>query len=166
MERINSIRNLFAIKFANFISKLTLFINIDESSINRDVKSNYSWGFKGFPIEVNNTIFADSASLIMAIWSDGSWISLIVNEAINSTKFVWFLKIMGSWLKSHDCFGYSKIAIILENWAIHKSATTRNWLEKIECTIFFIPAYSPDFAPVEFWFSIFKRKLTELLNKE
>ena len=53
MERINSIRNLFAIKFANFISKETLLINTDESSINRDVKSNYSWGFKGFPIEVN-----------------------------------------------------------------------------------------------------------------
>ena len=102
----------------------------------------------------------------MTIWSDGSWISFIVDEAINSTKFIWFLKIMGSWLKSHDCFVYSKIAIILDNWAIHKSSTTRNWLEKIGCTIFFIPAYSPDFAPMEFWFSIFKRKLTELLNKE
>ena len=52
-------------------------------------------------------------------------------------------------------------------WQLSSSinATTRNWLEKFGCTIFFIPAYCPDFVSVEFWFCIFNWELTELLNK-
>ena len=33
-------------------------------------------------------------------------------------------------------------------------------------TVFFIPSYSPDFAPVEMCFSLIKRKLTEIYKKE
>ena len=75
-------------------------------------------------------------------------------------------KVMSSWLKSNGCFRYSKVAIILDNWAIHKSMATRRILQEIGCSVFFIPPYSPDFAPIEYCFSIVKRKLSELLNKE
>ena len=166
IDRINTIRSLFSVKLAKFINSQTLLINIDESSINRNVKSHYSWGFKGIPIETNNSAITDSVSTIMGICSNGSWINLIVNDTIDSTKFVWFIKIMWNWLRSNDWFGYSQVAILLDNWAVHKSVVARNALEKTGCIIFFLPAYSPDFAPVEFWFSLMKRKLAELLKRE
>ena len=55
LHKINRIRSLFAVKLAKEISTDTLLINIDESSINRDVKTNYSRGYKGETIEVKNS---------------------------------------------------------------------------------------------------------------
>ena len=49
------------------MSNKTLFINIDKSSINRNTKSNYPWGFKGTTIEAQNSTITDSASIIMGI---------------------------------------------------------------------------------------------------
>ena len=37
-------------------------INIDESSFNREVKTQYSWGIKGNPVEVKNQSFTGSMS--------------------------------------------------------------------------------------------------------
>ena len=150
LDRLNSIRSLFAIKFSRLIDRDTLLVNIDESCINRKVKSNYSWLFKGCPVEVNNSVISDSANLIMGICSNGSWITMILNETTDAARFIWFLKVMSSWLKSNSCFGYSKLAIILDNWAIHKSMATRRILQEIGCSVFFIPPYSPDFAPIEY----------------
>ena len=48
MDRIKSIRSLFSIKFAKIVTWKTLLINVDESSINRKVKTSYSWGFKDY----------------------------------------------------------------------------------------------------------------------
>ena len=162
LDKIFSIRNLFAIKFSKIISKETLLINIDESSINRNIKSNYSWGFKGSPIEAQNAAIEGSVSMIMGICSNGSWINLIVNKTINSNYFEWFLKIMWNWLNTHDNFWYSQVMVLLDNWAIHKSKISQTWFKKMGYTIIFIPAYSPDFAPVEMWFSLIKRKLAEI----
>ena len=78
LDKIFSIRNLFTIKFSRIISKVTLLINIDESSINRNIKSNCSWGFKGSPIETQNVAIERSVSMIMGIYSNGSWINLII----------------------------------------------------------------------------------------
>ena len=80
LDKIFSIRNLFTIKFTKIISKETLLINIDESSINRNIKSNCSWGFKWLPIEVRNAAIEGSVSIIMGICSNDSWINLIINK--------------------------------------------------------------------------------------
>ena len=42
-DKINFGRRLFSIKFSKFIDVNTLVINIDEASINRNIKNNYSW---------------------------------------------------------------------------------------------------------------------------
>ena len=62
IQKINKIRSLFAIKLTKEISTDTLLINIDEHSINRDVKTNYSWGYKGETIEAKNSLFYGSIS--------------------------------------------------------------------------------------------------------
>ena len=95
------------------MSNETLLINIDESSINRNTKSNYSWGFKGTTIEAQSSSIADSVSIIMGIWSNGSWISFISNSTINFTTFTWFLKALWSCLESNITLDILKLFFFL-----------------------------------------------------
>ena len=90
LDKIFSIRNLFAIKISKIISKETLLINIDKCSIYSNIKSSYSCGFKGSPIEAQNASIEGYVSMIMGICFNGSWINLIINKTINSNYFEWF----------------------------------------------------------------------------
>ena len=166
IEKISWIRGLFAVKFSKQITKETLLINIDESSIDRSTKEKYSWGFKGTPIETKNVWFRGSVSMVMAICSNGSWINFVINETINSENFVWFLKIMNSWLESNNLFGYSRALIILDNWSIHKSSNTKSLLKKMKNLVFYIPPYTPDFSRVEMSFSLIKRLLYRICKSK
>ena len=69
---------------------------------------------------------------------------------------------MWNWLNTHDNFWYSQAMVLLDNWAIHKRKISQTWFKKVSYTIIFILPYSPDFAPVEMWFSQIKRKLAEI----
>ena len=166
LKRVCSIRNLFAIKFSKVVSKDALLINIDESSINRSVKIAYSWGVNGQPIEFQNISLSGSASIIMAICSNGAWISKVINETIDSNNFIWFLKILISWFQSNNYFEYSQVILLLDNCSIHKNDLTIIVLQRFKFTTLFILVYSPDFAPVEFWFSLIKRKLSEISKRQ
>ena len=128
MNRIKLIRKLFALKFAKIITNEMLVINIDESSINRWITANYSWILKGVPVESKNSLFSDSISLVMAICSNDSWMSFLMEETINSVNFVWFIKIVHNWLISNSYFGYHEVLLLLDNWAFHKSITSTSIL--------------------------------------
>ena len=82
----------------------------------------------------------------MAICSNKSWISFVIDETINSNIFVGFLRIMESWLSSNNYFGYLKALIILDNWFIHKSSLTLSLFKKMRQWVFYIPPQSSDFA--------------------
>ena len=69
---------------------------------------------------------------------------------------------MGNWLITHDNFWYSQVMVFLDNWAKNKIKISQTWLKQIGYNIIFIHTYSPDFAPVEMWFILIKRKLAEI----
>ena len=46
-NKINASRQLLVSKFSKLVKISSLVINIDETSINRHIKSNYSWSKKG-----------------------------------------------------------------------------------------------------------------------
>ena len=161
LKKIDHIRSLFAVKFLKDASTRKLTINIDESSLNREIKTRYSWGLKGKPIEAKNWSFSGSISWILAIWSNGSWIWLLCNSSVDSSKFIWFIKIMKRWLEDNNNFGYNQIDLLLDNCSFHKSIKTQKYLKKLLYNIYYIPAYSPEFAPIEMCFSLLKRDLSE-----
>lgn len=49
--------------------------------------------------------------------------------------------------------------VILDNLSAHKSDKTRLLVEQVGCTLEFLPAYSPDFNPIEMLWSKFKSEL-------
>ena len=82
LEKIDKIKSLFAVKLSKEITSNTLLINIDETSINRFVKTNYSWGYKLKPIESRNTSFTESINWVLAICWNGSWLWFLVNQQL------------------------------------------------------------------------------------
>ena len=53
----------------------------------------------------------------------------------------------------------------MDNSSIHKWQNVTKILNKMKAKIVFLPAYSPQFAPIEIGFSIIKSKLRKLWNK-
>ena len=41
--------------------------------------------------------------------------------------------------------------LVMDNAAFHKSARTKEMIEKSGCTLLFLPTYSPDLNPIEHW---------------
>ena len=168
-DKIHSARSLFAVKFAQIVTERTLIINIDESSINRHIKRDYSWIFKGQNKELKNAFYSGSVSIVMGIWSNGYWIGMLTNESIDTSKFIIFVENLIQWVKNNEYFGYWELLIILDNCAIHKSKYSIQKLNKIKGKIIFLPAYSPPLAPIEEFFGILKMNMrrmstTELVN--
>lgn len=55
--------------------------------------------------------------------------------------------------------------IIMDNAAFHKSAQTRDLIEKAGCYLLFLPTYSPDLNPIEHWWHKIKSLLKPLVQK-
>jgi len=51
--------------------------------------------------------------------------------------------------------------VVMDNLSIHKSPKTRRLIEGADCTIFFLPTYSPDFNPIELAWSKLKTFLRQ-----
>ena len=49
--------------------------------------------------------------------------------------------------------------VVLDNLPVHKSAKARTAIEGAGCAVLFLPAYSPDFNPIEAAFSKLKQTL-------
>lgn len=49
--------------------------------------------------------------------------------------------------------------IVLDNLSVHKNAAAREAVEAAECRLVFLPAYSPDFNPIELVFAQLKTHL-------
>ena len=77
-------RFLFSVKFTNTIDENHLVVNIDECSIGRKCRANYSWGIKGSNIECQNINSIGSINLVLAWCSNGCWFLMTTSENINS----------------------------------------------------------------------------------
>ena len=118
-DRLNWLRTLFSIKFSQLMSQSTLLINIDETSIGRNTKVNYSWWLRGYPIEAKNIFITSSVSFWMALLSNGSWISMFIDSRFNNDKFALFIQHLIKWLETNNNFGFNEVIIIMDNWSIH-----------------------------------------------
>lgn len=55
--------------------------------------------------------------------------------------------------------------LVLDNAAFHKSARTRELIEKAGCFLLFLPTYSPDLNPIEHWWHKIKSILRPLVQQ-
>ena len=83
---------LFSVKIWRIISKSTVLINIDESTITKSTKVNFSWGRKGIPLNLSALSIRGSIGIITAIMSNGISVTGIRKGTIKSDSFIEFIK--------------------------------------------------------------------------
>ena len=88
-----------------------------------------------------------------------------MNQTSNSEIFSIFCRELNKWLNKNEFFDFSNVIITMDNSSIHKWQNVTKILNKMKAKIEFLPAYSPQFAPIEMGFSIIKSKLRKLWNK-
>ena len=66
---------------------------------NRDLKNNYTWLPKGISSKVINIMTFGRCTLISAVFSDGNFIWMMVQDTVKSKKFCRFLQILKYVLK-------------------------------------------------------------------
>lgn len=74
--------------------------------------------------------------------------------------------LFNNWLEKYLCPALRKGQyVILDNASFHKSAKTRELIEKAGCHLLFLPKYSPDLNPIEHCWANFKNYLRKIIHK-
>jgi transposase len=95
-------------------------------------------------------------TLITTLMLHGVGESLILDGAANTEIFELYIEdILAPTLHTGQI-------VIMDNLSIHKSARVRQAIEKRGCQLLFLPAYSPDFSPIEEAFSKIKAVLRKI----
>jgi transposase len=97
-----------------------------------------------------------TTTLIAALCTTGIRCSTVVDGAINADVFEAFVRqVLVPQLRAGD-------VVVLDNLSSHKSATTRELIEKAGAALLFLPPYSPDLNPIEMIFSKIKQLLRSM----
>ena len=137
-----------------------MLINIDESWFSRETRRNYSWLKTGKSWSITNLVFKGSINTISWITTRGEAINMFKYIPSNSNNFVKFLKYVCEYYEEKG-LNANNIGIILDNWAIHRAQVVKRYWINVGIRLFYLPAYCPELAPIELYFSQVKAKLTK-----
>jgi len=128
----------------------------DEVGFQTEGTLSYSWGEKGKPIEIKNQGRHGRVNL-MGVYEVGSgeFFYTLTTMKVNALRFKRFL----CCLKRK--FRNDKFIIIADNASFHKAKWFRAWWESTDwLNMEFLPAYSPDFNPIERLWKWIKKEYT------
>lgn len=116
----------------------------DEAGCRNDHQSGTTWAPVGETPVVKFTAKRESIGMISAISLRGKMSWMIFEGAMNSARFIDFLRELLLDVKG-------KVFLIVDNVSYHKSAEVKSWVAQHENRIelFFLPGYSPDLNPDE-----------------
>lgn len=90
---------------------------------------------------------------LVAMGPTGMQAPCVFEGAVDSALFVRWLR---RWLVPTLRWGTT---VVLDNLSVHRHAEVRTVLERAGCHLVYLPAYSPDFNPIELAFSKLKTHL-------
>ena len=129
----------------------------DEVGFSREGTLAKSWGIKGAANKIPNYGRGKRMNLIGVFeLGTGMFYGELAEDSINGKRFkefIWSLK---------KSVGTDKIILICDNARFHKSRELQEWyaLQKSWLCLEFLPAYSPDFNPIERLWKWFKGEFT------
>jgi transposase len=95
-------------------------------------------------------------TLIAALSVEGIKASMLIEGGVDKDVFVTFV---GQCLVPNLVAGQ---VVVLDNLKAHKCEEMEEMIKAVGCEIVFLPAYSPDFNPIENFFSWMKEELRKL----
>ncbi len=129
---------------------------VDESGANRALGLRYGWAPRGQRAcgqAPRNR--GPNTSVLAAMDKDGLVATMTVEGSTNKEVFLTYLEaVLCPRLRPGQ-------TVILDNLSVHKNEAVREKVEARGCRLLFLPAYSPDFNPIEHAFS----KLKQFLRK-
>ena len=150
------IKSIFVARVAKEIKRFPLLINIDETLFSRFTKSDYFWLEKGKEWIVMSVRFSNSVSVIAVITSAGTVFAAASNGTVTGNLFKEFLKKLKDFIQLDMGIKLEEWLILFDNSSTHQSTIVRNYAVSEGLNFAFIPAYSPEWAPIEKYFSSLK----------
>jgi transposase len=97
-----------------------------------------------------------NTTLLTSLSLEGVGASLIIEGAVNTPVFEAYVEqILAPSLAAGQI-------VVLDNLSVHKGARVRQLIEARGCELLFLPAYSPDYSPIEEAFSKLKAFLRRI----
>ena len=165
VDRIGLLKQQFWIRITRRLPDIKIMINVDENSITRDTKLNYSWLKTGVSCSITNIKFKNSVNMITAIGTNGLDINMLKYESTTAKTFWIFIEYVLSYLREEG-FKPQDVGIILDNWPIHRAGVVREYWRNKGTKLYYLPQYSPELAPVEVYFSRIKKAVTKEAKNE
>lgn len=134
---------LFSILMIKAINRFDVLINVDESTISKSMRNEYSWSSKGTKNVLCNTSYPKSILMISAITTEGWVFTRWSNSRTNSEVFVDYINDLILYLSKHSKWPLEKMLLILDNARYHTSKATARWLEESAISVIYLPAYAP-----------------------
>ena len=136
-----------------------VIINVNESSVDRSVKNQYSW----LPKDENSPILNDNVkgktTLILGSWSTGEWFSVVMVDIIDSLKFCVFLNLLENIINKSTAKIEDFPTVVLNNARTHPLKLTKRVIEHLPYGVRFSAPYWPEVAPVKQAFQKIKSKI-------
>jgi transposase len=164
-EKLNNIENdimkvLFINKYVKLVKDNYHFLWIDESGFNIMKKRPKSWIISNRNNEFFNKGRLKNTSLILCADKYRKVLSQIDTKTNNKFSFIKFLKNLNEKINDDfDLFQHkknNKLILILDNVYFHKSDIIKNYCNRMNLNLFYLPPYNPDFNLVESCFSYLK----------
>jgi transposase len=133
---------------------------IDESGINDNETYDYAWGPIGPRIYDEKKAERKNRLSIIGALNQGKIKAPFVFEgSCNREVFETYVEKV---LIQSLCSGQT---VILDNASFHKGGRIRELIEQAGCFLLYLPAYSPDFNPIEHYWAAIKSKIRGHLLK-
>jgi transposase len=132
-------------------------VYVDESGVEEQLQRQHARSLRGKPV------FAEKkgkrcrrANIIAGLLNHQLIAPCVFNGYVNADCFNY-------WLEHHLLKELPQgQVIIIDNASFHKSAKTRELIEKAQCRLVFLPPYSPDLNPIENCWAIIKARLKKI----
>lgn len=127
---------------------------VDESSTHLGMSTAYGRSPRGQRVySSQRRNYGQNVSLIASLRLSGMDTGMVVEGAVNTAGFEAYVQqVLVPSLKPGDI-------VLLDNLICHKSRRVRGLVQARGCRLLFLPAYSPDFSPIEQAFSKIKNGL-------
>ncbi|RYP62253.1 hypothetical protein DL769_007364 [Monosporascus sp. CRB-8-3] len=133
-----------------------MFVFVDESGVDkRDVNRRYGWAPKGFTPFVRQVLKRSRRfNILPAITVDGLLDTFIYQGSTNREGFTLWLK--ERVLPLMNPFPGPRSVLVMDNASFHHSDEIYTMCEEAGVKLQYLPPYSPDFNPIEAFFSDLK----------
>jgi transposase len=133
---------------------------VDETGTNTAMAPRYAWSRRGTRANARAPRNpGPNTTLISALSLDGIGPAMVVEGATTTEVFEAYVRqVLVPSLRPGQI-------VILDNLSVHTGERIRRWIENAGCRLHFLPAYSPDFNPIEWAFAKLKSGLRRAMAR-